>query len=70
MDTTFGVVVGREGRLLIRNATGWSTETTGFESYQTLHGVWVDASGAAWAVGGNFAGELDDGILLRRAPGQ
>ena len=41
-----------------------------FKAAESLHAVWVDPSGGAWAVGGDvLTPELDQGLALSSAPG-
>jgi len=65
-----GYAVGQYGYIAQRDADGWHEEDTGLMlefGTRSLHSVWVDPEGGAWAVGGNVLVEpLVEGILLHK----
>ena len=44
--------VGQDGAVYTRKASAWSKVQTGLVIDESFHSVWVDPSGAVWAVGG------------------
>jgi hypothetical protein len=62
-----GLAVGTYGSVYERGASGWGEVDLGIVLDQNLHGVWVDPSGGAWAVGGQtLSARLNEGILIHR----
>ena len=60
--------VGFRGTLIDGDDTGWTLRDE-TPTDLDLHGVFIDATGTGWAVGGNlFASPPDDGVILRRPP--
>ncbi len=49
-----GYAVGQYGSVYRRGPSGW-TEVDGIPTIESLHGVWIDAFGGVWAVGGQTA---------------
>jgi hypothetical protein len=68
-DDGTGVAVGSYGAVYTRSADGWAETKLDFNIPYTLHGVWLDEHGDAWAVGGQVSSPpLDEGLLLHRGP--
>jgi hypothetical protein len=66
-----GLATGQGGAVYARTSAGaWSAQTLPFAiDAESLHAVWLDPDGGAWAVGGNvLSTRLDDGTLVRRGP--
>jgi hypothetical protein len=62
-----GYAVGQYMSLYARDGAGWHEEDIGLSVMLDLHGVWLDPSGGAWAVGGQTASfPLTDGILIHK----
>jgi hypothetical protein len=62
-----GCAVGQYGGVFLRDDAGWVEEDTKLDVQQDLHGVWLDASGALWAVGGQTASlPLVDGVMIHK----
>ena len=60
---------GENGALFQRSLAGWERVETGVSlELESLHAVWVDASGGVWAAGGNVLTSLRNGALVRLAP--
>lgn len=62
--------VGLGGNIYTRSAAGaeWSALLPD-TPVQSLHSVWVDPEGSAWAAGGNVLSDsLDAGVVLRTSP--
>lgn len=65
-----GIAVGTYGVVLARSADGeWTEQDLDFNIPHTLHGAWLDDTGAAWAVGGQvYSPPFDEGLLIHRGP--
>jgi hypothetical protein len=61
-----GYATGAEGAVYTRSGDSWKPVKTGLKlDVQSLHAVWVDPEGGAWAVGGNVLdSNLDKGALI------
>lgn len=57
------VTVGVAGSLALRTSDGWELRNTGLNTILDFHSVWVDPEGGIWAVGGNLASDLNQGLL-------
>lgn len=72
LTETGGYAVGQFGYIAERALDGWHEDDTGLRlefGNRSLHSVWVDPEGGAWAVGGNVLVEpLVEGILLHKPP--
>lgn len=68
-DATLAYAVGDQGAVFSRTGSGWSKVDTQLAlSVESLHAVWVDPKGGAWAVGGKVLTNLTSGALVRLAP--
>jgi hypothetical protein len=66
-----GWATGLEGQIVERSNGSWHAVRTGLAlpDLESLHAVWIDPSGGAWAVGGNVLGTtLDGGAMLHWGP--
>jgi hypothetical protein len=66
-----GWATGAAGSILERSGGTWRVVDTGLplSDIESLHAVWIDPSGGAWAVGGNVLGsKLDQGAVLHWGP--
>lgn len=66
-----GWATGQQGQILERSNGSWHTVDTGLalSDIESLHAVWIDPSGGAWAVGGNVLDTtLDAGAMLHWGP--
>lgn len=63
-----GVAVGSFGAIYERSGSGeWAEAELDFNIAHTLHGVWLDEQGDAWAVGGQvYSLPFDEGLLVHR----
>jgi hypothetical protein len=57
------VAVGNAGTFARRTESGWQVQSTAFTTSWDFHATWVDAEGGVWAVGGNLASALNEGML-------
>jgi hypothetical protein len=59
---------GFNGRMYKREGSTWS-EVSGVPTFQDLHSVWIDETGAIWACGGQLASDPPkQGVLVRYGP--
>jgi hypothetical protein len=67
-DDGSGVAVGSFGAIYERSVSGeWAEAELDFNIAHTLHGVWLDERGDAWAVGGQvYSLPFDEGLLVHR----
>ena len=66
-----GWASGRSGMILERVNGTWHTVDTGLAlpAIESLHAMWIDPSGGAWAVGGNvITAKLDAGTIIHHGP--
>lgn len=62
-----GFAVGHNGVVFRREKGSWREEPLDAPVQETLHAVWADPAGNAWAVGGHILTQpLRNGIILRR----